>query len=184
VQENQEKRKKKRFLEGIRVISLDAGFTLIYTEPSVGSVYAKIASRFGYRLDAKDVHSKFKEIWKIKSTQFQKEKMNALANEEHAYQWWRGIVTQSLKNWVAPKDADDIFHTCFQEYAKGDYWRMYPEVLQTLAALRSRGIRLVILSNWDQRLLRTLKDLQLDVFFENVYISTLIGYVKPGRFNM
>jgi putative hydrolase of the HAD superfamily len=106
--------------------------------------------------------------------------MNALANEEQAYQWWKEIVRESLGDKVDPGDVDDIFSVCFQEYAKGDYWRLYPEVLQTLTGLRSIGIRLVVLSNWDRRLLRTLKDLRLDGFFEKIYISTLIGYAKPN----
>jgi putative hydrolase of the HAD superfamily len=170
----------KNFLEGIRVISFDVGFTLIYTEPPVGTVYAKIAGRFGYQLNGESVHSRFRETWKTKSSRDQKEKINALANEKQAYQWWNGIVRESLGDWVKPADVDDIFNACFQEYAKGEYWRLYPEVLHTLTTLRSMGFRLVVLSNWDRRLLRTLNDLQLDNFFEKIYISTLIGYAKPN----
>jgi len=169
----------KKFLEGLRVISFDVGFTLIYTEPPVGTVYAKIASRFGYHLNGEEVHAKFKETWKTKSSRDQKEKMDALANEEQAYLWWKGIFRESLGDTVKPGDADDVFSLCFQEYARGDYWRLYPEVLPTLTTLRSMGFRLVVLSNWDRRLLRTLKDLRLDGFFEKIYISTLIGYAKP-----
>jgi len=170
----------KKFLEGIRVISFDAGFTLIYTEPPVGTVYAKIAGGFGYRLNGEEVHARFRETWKTKSSRHQQEKIKALANEKQAYQWWKGIVKESLGEKVDPEDVDDIFSKCFQEYAKGDYWRLYPEVLQTLTALREKGFRLVVLSNWDRRLLRTLKDLRLDGFFERIYISTLIGYAKPN----
>lgn len=169
----------KKFLQGIRVISFDVGFTLIYTEPAVGMVYAKIASRFGYQLNGEEVHSRFRETWKTKSSRDQQEKITALANEKQAYQWWKGIVRESLGDKVNPGDVDDIFHLCFQEYAKGDYWRLYPEVLNTLTTLRSLGFRLVVISNWDRRLLRTLKDLRLDGFFEKIYISTLIGYAKP-----
>jgi putative hydrolase of the HAD superfamily len=170
----------KKFLEGIRVISFDVGFTLIYTEPPVGIVYAKIARRFGYHLNGEEVHSRFRETWKTKSLRDQKEKIKAFANEEQAYQWWKGIVRESLGDSVNPKDVDDIFRVCFQEYAKGDYWRLYPEVLQTLTTIHSKGFRLVVLSNWDRRLLRTLKDLGLDGFFEKIYVSTLIGYAKPN----
>lgn len=170
----------KRFLEGIRVISFDVGFTLIYTEPPVGMVYAKIASRFGYHLNGEEVHSRFRETWKTKSSRDKQEKIKALANEEQAYLWWKGIVRESLGDGVDPGDVDNIFSVCFQEYAKGDYWRLYPEVLHTLTTLRSMGFRLVVLSNWDRRLLRTLKDLRLDDFFEKIYISTLIGYAKPN----
>jgi len=52
-------------------------------------------------------------------------------------------------------------------------------VCHTLTTLRSLGFRLVVLSNWDHRLLQTLKDLELDRFFEKIYISTGIGYAKP-----
>ena len=176
---NQKSTSTKKFLEGLRVISFDVGFTLIYTEPPVGIIYAKIASRFGYHLNEEEVHSRFSETWKTKSSRDQKEKMNALANEEQAYQWWKGIVRESLGDMVKPGDVDGIFSVCFQEYARGDYWRLYPEVLHTLTTLRSMGFRLVVLSNWDRRLLRTLKDLRLDGFFEKKYISTLIGYAKP-----
>lgn len=170
----------KKFLEGIRVISFDVGFTLIYPEPPVGKVYAKIAGRFGYHLNEEEVHSKFKETWKTKNSLGHQEKIEALANEEQAFQWWKRIVKESLGDKVNLGDVDDIFGVCFQEYAKGDYWQLYPEVLHTLTTLRSMGFRLVVLSNWDRRLLRTLKDLRLDVFFEKIYISTLIGYAKPN----
>ena len=176
---NNKSKSTKRFLEGLQVISFDVGFTLIYTEPPVGTIYAKIASRFGYHLNGEEVNSRFRETWKTKSSRDQKEKMKALANEDQAYQWWKGIVKESLGNKVDPGDVDDIFSICFQEYAKGDHWRLYPEVLPTLTTLRSMGFRLVVLSNWDRRLLRTLKDLRLDNFFEKIYISTLIGYAKP-----
>jgi putative hydrolase of the HAD superfamily len=170
----------KKLLEGIRVISFDVGFTLIYPEPPVGKVYAKIAGRFGYHLNEEEVHSKFNETWKTKNSLGHQEKIQALANEEQAFQWWKGIVKESLGDWVNPGDVDDIFNVCFQEYAKGDYWRLYPEVLQILTTLRSMGFRLVVLSNWDRRLLQTLKELRLDDFFEKIYISTLIGYAKPN----
>lgn len=170
----------KKFLEGIRVISFDVGFTLIYTEPPVGIIYAKIAGRFGYQLNGEEVQARFRETWKTKSSRDQKEKIKALADEKQAYQWWKGIVRESLGDKVNPEDVDDIFNVCFQEYAKGYYWRLYPEVLQTLTTLRAKGFRLVVLSNWDRRLLRTLKDLRLDGFFEKIYISTLIGYSKPN----
>ena len=103
----------KKFLEGIRVISFDVGFTLIYTEPPVGTVYAKIAGRFGYHLNGEEVHSRFRKTWKTKSSQDQQEKMHALAKEEQAYQWWKGIVRQSLGDSVNPGDVDEIARSSY-----------------------------------------------------------------------
>jgi putative hydrolase of the HAD superfamily len=169
----------KTCLKDIRVISVDVGFTLIYPEPAVGEVYAAVARRFGCSLNPRDVHSRFETTWKTKSLSDPQGKIDAFADEERVYQWWKDIFLSSLGDSVALGDVDKMFPHCFSEYARGAYWRLYPEVLQTLTALGSLGFRLVALSNWDRRLLQTLKDLRLDPFFEKIYISTLIGYAKP-----
>ena len=169
----------KTLLKGIRVISFDAGFTLLYPEPPVGEVYAAIANRFGYTLNPQEVHSRFRGAWKAQNTSDPQGKIAVFADEERVFQWWKEIFLKSLGNSVAPGDVDKMFPLCFSEYARGEYWRLYPEVLQALAALRLLEFRLVVLSNWDRRLLQTLADVRLDPFFEKVYISTLIGYAKP-----
>ena len=169
----------KTFLKDIRIISFDAGFTLIYPEPPVGEVYAAIASRFGYSLNPREVHSRFETAWEAKSRSDAQGKIGAFADEELVYRWWKDIFLASLGGSVAPGDGDKMFPLCFNEYAGGGYWRLYPGVMQTLTALGSLGFRLVVLSNWDRRLLQTLKEVQLDPFFEKIYISTLIGYAKP-----
>jgi putative hydrolase of the HAD superfamily len=176
---NQQPPKLKTVLNGIRVISFDAGFTLIYPEPPVGEVYAGIARRFGYSLDPREVQTRFEALWKDKSASAPREKIEAFADEERAYRWWRDIFLGSLGEGVAPVDGDKMFPHCFHQFARGDHWRPYPEVPDTLKALRSLGFHLVMLSNWDRRLLQTLADLGLATFFTKIYISTLIGSSKP-----
>jgi len=166
-------------LKNIRVISFDVGFTLIFTEPPVGRVYADIAGRFGYCLDGDEVQKRFITTWKTQSTHAQKKKIAAFAGDDSSYRWWKDIFTAAVGNEVKPKDLDEMFHLCFHEYARSIYWRLFPDVLPALTALRARGFRLVILSNWDSRLLQTLKELKLNVYFENIYISSLIGHTKP-----
>jgi putative hydrolase of the HAD superfamily len=172
--------KKRKLLKGIRVVSFDVGFTLIKPEPPVGEVYANIAGNFGYRLNPEETHSRFRKTWE-KQNELNRRKTsdNALADEARSYQWWKGIFKESIGNIIPPEELETVFNVCYHEYAKGEYWRIYPEVCRTLTTLDSRGFRLVVLSNWDHRLLQTLEELQLDRFFEKIYISTRIGYAKP-----
>ena len=164
----------------IKVISFDAGFTLIYTEPPVGEVYAGVAARFGYSLNGEDIHARFLETFKRKNElNREKREDNALADEKRSYEWWKEIFRESMGDLLPPADLEKMFKVCFDEYARGDYWRLFPDVEQTLTALRSRGYRLVVLSNWDHRLNQTLNELGLTRFFEKIYISTLIGFAKP-----
>ena len=169
----------KGILRDKQAISFDVGFTLIYTEPPVGTVYAGIAADFGYRLDAGEVQDRFVRIWKAKSHLARQEKNAALANEEKAYRWWKEIFSAAVGETVSPQDLENMFHVCFNEYARGVYWRLYPDVLPALESLRAGGLRLAVLSNWDRRLLKTLNELHLDGYFEKIYISTLIGQTKP-----
>lgn len=169
------------FLDGIRVISFDVGFTLIYPDPRVGEVYVNIARRFGYHIDAKVVDVRFMKSWK-KAAALNRFKIsdNAQADEARSFQWWKEIFIESIGDMLAAGDLDRIFKDVYDEFARGKYWQVYPEVHHTLGTLKSMGFRLVVLSNWDNRLMQTLEELELDRFFEKIYISTLIGYAKPN----
>ncbi len=143
-------------------------------------MYAGLAARFGYSFNGEDIHSRFVETFKRKNARNREKRAdNALADEERSYEWWKEIFKESMGELLPPGDLEKMFKVCFDEYAKGEYWRLFPDVEQTLTALRSGGYRLVVLSNWDHRLNQTLKELALDRFFEKIYISTLIGYAKP-----
>jgi putative hydrolase of the HAD superfamily len=170
----------KKFLDDIEVVSFDAGFTLIYTDPPVGEVYAGVAARFGYSFDSRDIHTRFLKTWTRQNALNRERRAdNAMADEERSYFWWKEIFNQSIGDIMDQRDLERMFDVCYEEYARGKYWRLFPDVEPVLQALRSRGYRLVVLSNWDHRLNQTLKEVCLDHFFEKIYISTLIGHAKP-----
>jgi putative hydrolase of the HAD superfamily len=163
-----------------RVISFDAGFTLIYPYPKVGDAYSDIASRYGYHLDGDEIHHRFLSSWKRHTAANRaNEAANALASEERAYAWWKEVFLESMGDLVKEEDINTVFDACHQEYALGKYWRIYADVLPTLQTLIGRGIELVVLSNWDRRLHQTLVDLHLAKYFSHIYISTEIGFAKP-----
>ena len=58
-------------------------------------------------------------------------------------------------------------------------FRAYPEVPRTLEALRRRGIRLVVVSNWDVSLHERLAELRLAPLVDGVLASAEFGAAKP-----
>lgn len=75
--------------------------------------------------------------------------------------------------------AAQVFRVCSTEYL-----RLYPHVLESLAALRAKGCRLWLLSN-AQRVFTAyeLRALGLESCFDGIYISSDYGCRKPdGRF--
>ena len=170
----------KQFLDDVEVVSFDAGFTLIYPEPPVGEVYAGVAAKFGYSFNPEDIHARFLKTWILQNTLNRERRAdNAMGDEKRSYLWWKEIFKQSIGDIMDRRDLERMFEVCYEEYARGKYWRLFPDVEPVLNNLRSRGYRLVILSNWDHRLNQTLKEVCLDHFFEKIYISTLIGHAKP-----
>ena len=60
-------------------------------------------------------------------------------------------------------------------------FRAYPEVPRTLEALRRRGIRLVVVSNWDHSLHERLQETGLADLVDGALASAEVGSAKPDR---
>jgi putative hydrolase of the HAD superfamily len=58
-------------------------------------------------------------------------------------------------------------------------FRAYPEVPETLRALRRRGLRLVVVSNWDVSLHERLAELGLAPLLDGAVASAELGAAKP-----
>jgi putative hydrolase of the HAD superfamily len=57
---------------------------------------------------------------------------------------------------------------------------VYPDVPATLARLRARGLRLVVVSNWDISLPAVLRNVGLDGMVDGVVTSAEVGHPKPA----
>jgi len=60
-------------------------------------------------------------------------------------------------------------------------FRALPGARETLAALKERGVRLGVVSNWDYRLAQALEETKLLPFFDFVLSSAQARSEKPGR---
>ncbi|MBN1866682.1 HAD-IA family hydrolase [Candidatus Sumerlaeota bacterium] len=164
-----------------QVLSFDAGFTLVEPHPSVGTVYARIAGRFGYKVDPDRVDRRFREIHLRMTHEARRADLGSdyCTSEEKSRRWWEAVSAETLAEWVRDADRGRVARATFEEYAGSDCWRVYPDVHESLDAFRSLGLRLVVVSNWDARLESTLGELGLTPRFEKVYISSQVGYGKP-----
>ncbi len=60
-------------------------------------------------------------------------------------------------------------------------FEVYPDVMDTLAGLRSRGVRVAIVSDWDCTLAEHLDRLGVGGWVDAVVVSAEIGVAKPDR---
>lgn len=153
----------------IKAVTFDVGGTLIEPWPSVGHVYAEVASRHGFRNISVDVlNARFQTAW------------NARKPFEHSRTGWEALVDEIFLGLSDPPSRT-FFPELYNRFSEPDAWRLFEDVVPALETLASRGIRLGVVSNWDERLRGLLHVLGLDRYFQAYAISCEIGVSKPSR---
>lgn len=147
----------------------DVGGTLIEPFPSVGDIYADVASGYGHtNLNVARLNAQFIEAWGSKG-EFQ-------YNESD----WERLVIRTFDGLVSEADCRSLFPRLYQRFEDPEVWKVHVDVRPTLDDLAGRGFRLGIVSNWDTRLRPLLDSLRLEGFFELISVSCDIGFTKPS----
>ena len=154
----------------IKAVSFDVAGTLIEPWPSVGHIYAEVGEAHGLgRLDPSRLDGAFLGAWKTKGSFV------------YSRDAWFDLVSKIFSA-VVPTQIDQLlFDALWGRFESPDVWRIFPEVGSTLDALKARGLRLAIVSNWDERLVPLLRNLGLIGYFEQILVSAEVGFHKPDR---
>lgn len=151
----------------LRAISFDVGGTLIEPWPSVGHVYAEIAAQHGAAgIPAQLLNERFKAAWRS-SKDF-----------DYTRSGWESLVQQTFAGLIP--SAVTFFPELYERFTEPEAWQVYDDVRPTLDKLAEKEIRLIVISNWDDRLRPLLKRLKLDQYFESLIISCEVGFAKPS----
>ncbi len=166
-------------MRNVKTIFFDAGGTLFRPYPSVGHVYARTAAKHGVNVDPKRVEKLFHAKW------HERNGIKALveqSSEKIERDWWYGLVKDIFSSSPSPfKDFDAFFHELYDLFARAECWRLFDDSIPTLEALKAKGYRLAIISNWDHRLYSIVEQLGLEGYFEHVTASSAVGNSKPGK---
>ncbi len=153
----------------IQAITFDVGGTLIRPWPSVGHVYAEAAAYHGHPgLSPATLNQRFTEAWRH------------LKGFQHTRSEWAALVDATFGELVAPPPSRTFFDQLYERFGEPGAWQIFPDVFPTLNALARSGIKLGVISNWDERLRPLLRMLELENFFAAVAISCEVGSPKPN----
>jgi putative hydrolase of the HAD superfamily len=164
----------------IKAVFFDAAGTLIKPARSVGESYAAIAAKHGKEVSSTNITERFRTCFDAAPRlAFPGATDDAIEGLERV--WWKNLVAKVFEPWSPFDGFDAYFAELFAYFASPNAWALYPEVLETLAALRDRGLILDVISNFDSRLVRILDGLDAGAQFENIFVSSRVGYAKPDR---
>ncbi len=74
---------------------------------------------------------------------------------------------------------DPWFEELYADFGSARAWAPFEDAVPALEALRARGLRLAVVSNWDSRLRNILEAHRLRPHFDAVVISAEVGWRKP-----
>jgi putative hydrolase of the HAD superfamily len=165
------------------VVLFDAGDTLIGPRESFGATYARVMATLGVTLPAAAWEKGLRTGW----AEFNRthtpgvDRYGLCPGGESAY--WLRFVERALKATPgAPSDPDlprRALEPLRDAFRDPHAWQVFPDVIPTLEELRSMGVRMGVVSNWDSRLPTLLQALDLAKYFGTIVVSSLEGIEKP-----
>jgi len=162
-----------------RALLLDAMGTLIGLRRSVGSTYASAAADHGIAIDPARIDQHFPTLYrKAPPLAFPGLVGDALLKAER--EWWGDRIHEVLQAAGGPAAPQALQSDLFERFADPALWQVYADVPERLRAWHSSGLRLAVVSNFDQRLDGLLVGLGLADWLGPVVVSSRAGAAKPS----
>jgi putative hydrolase of the HAD superfamily len=164
----------------IKAVFFDAAGTLIKPSRRVGESYAILAQKYGMKVSSTELSERFRACFNASPPlAFPGATATNIVVLER--DWWKDLVRRIFEPWSPFERFEDYFAELFHYFSQADSWRLYPEVPETLAALKARGLIVDVISNFDSRLVTILQGLDAIQWFDEVFISSRVGHAKPNR---
>jgi putative hydrolase of the HAD superfamily len=165
----------------IEAVLFDATGTLIALREPVGESYARFAAAHGVTLPAWRIDDGFRRILARREPRLFP---NAPAGQRPKLEraWWRDVVRDTFRaadQTVRFENFDAFFDDVFSWYAGPGAWQLRPGARDALTTLRAQGLRLGVVSDFDDRLTKVLESLEIASFFETIVLAGSLGIAKP-----
>lgn len=159
-------------------VFLDAAGTLFESVRPVAVTYSEMARRYGMDVPFEEVSRRFTRCFAdappMAFPGADGERLEAL---ERA--WWRDVVRRIFEPAGPFPRFEEYFDELFAYFARSGSWVLYDDAQGTLEALKGRGLTLVMVSNFDSRVLKIIHGLGVADYFDSVFISSSAGSAKP-----
>ena len=165
------------------VVLLDVGETLIGPSESFGTIYSDVFATLGIDLPGDRFERCIREV--VAETEARiptgVDRYSYYAGGEQEY--WLRFSRSTLEKATGEPVTDELTRRALEllraAFRNPAAWRVYPDVVPAMEALRDDGVRMGVVSNWDSRLPAILEMLGLGDYFEALGVSHLEGLEKP-----
>ena len=163
----------------LKLLTFDITNTLLKVKISPGSLYSEVAKSYGVNIHGSELDRVYPSTWQLKKRQHPNYgRRDGITTK----QWWSGFVQMVFVNagyrgsiYIIEEIATSLWDT----YNEGSSWEVIPHTHECLSSMKNAGLRLGVISNFDERLQSTLVAHRLDSYFDFLVTSASVGVEKP-----
>ncbi|HSJ50480.1 MAG TPA: HAD-IA family hydrolase [Actinomycetota bacterium] len=158
-------------------VFFDAGETLVHPHPTFPDLFAEILRREGHDVAPQAIHDRIHVV----SDRF---RVAAETNElwttslERSRRFWHDVYTIFLRE-LGVSNGGGLINRIYREFTDLANYTLFDDVRPVLRVLRDAGIRLGVVSNFEDWLEGLLERLGIGSFFDVRVISGVEGLEKP-----
>jgi len=158
-------------------VFFDAGETIVYPHPSFPELLAQILRKEGHPVDPAAIRDKVHVVADIFTTAASEGELWS-TSPERSRNFWDRVYRRLLDELGVPL-GEGLASAIYGTFTDMANYRLFPDVLPTLDRLSGAGLRLGVVSNFEEWLERLLESLGVTRYFDVRVISGVEGVEKP-----
>jgi putative hydrolase of the HAD superfamily len=160
-----------------RAVFFDAGETLVHPYPSFPELFTQLMNEEGHQVD----QERFRQGLETVADHFTKaarERALWSTSPELSKEFWLAVYRLLLEGLGLPV-SDGLAEKLYVEFTTLSNYRLFPDVGAVLDRLAGAGLKLGLISNFEEWLERLLASLDVARYFDVRIISGIEGMEKP-----
>lgn len=167
----------------VKLVSFDAAETLLRVNWNPGQFAVERATDLGVPLDGQVAAEVYDRLLYSRWREYQELNLclDGSDNEERCDAFWGRLTKDWLDRFgLGDRAAEVVAHANVRILAADSpVYSVFDDVIDCLAAIKAKGIPMIVLSNWDYSLHRVLRTFGLTPWFTHVFASLEYGPEKP-----
>jgi putative hydrolase of the HAD superfamily len=160
-----------------RAVFFDAGETLVYAHPSFPELLSTVLRDEGLHADPDAIRDALPKVADVFTRATEQRELWS-TSPERSRRFWAGVYRTLLGELGLPftRGVADRLYSVFTDVSN---YRLFPDALPVLRKLREAGLRMGLISNFEEWLERLLEAVEVTTFFDVRVISGIEGIEKP-----
>ena len=164
----------------LKAVFFDAGETLLAPHPSHHELFAMVLDEHGHAVSPQTVQDTFAGMAPTFAAVMDRMAVKSWSiSREASLEFWGRIYGEALERLGVPDPDRRLFRALYERYTRYESYRLFPECIPTLGAIRDAGLLVGLISNFEEWLEGMLIEMEIAHLFDLMVISGKEGIEKP-----